>query len=255
MLGNELMVSSIAGFPNILRAAAKLKNRRLLGVMSASLPEAPVVSPWKPKWRHLHLDNYKTEPPESYWSKWPVCGVESLLKNKSWISPGVFLELAEKARYGDKDTIQWVHRQLSEGARLGVCGSARLPSRLENYPSCVQLGDQLTDTLASWVQQRLVCGPVSEEELSRVWKDGWKCSPLSVVEKPSGAGRIIVDMSAPRLPVVDLSSSIPSSQNSGIDVSLFPTGGSSTRDVLVALERVGIGSFMSKQDWSGRQEL
>ena len=62
-------------------------------------------------------------------------------------------------------------------------------------------------------------------------------------------------MSAPRLPEVDLYSSVPSSQNSGIDVSLFPTGGSSTRDVLIALERVGIGSFMSKQDWAGRLDI
>ena len=169
--------------------------------------------------------------------------------------PRSLLGVGREGGYGDRDNIQWVQRQLTEGARLGVQGSARLPSRLENYPSWVQLGDQLTDTLAGWVHQRLVCGPVSEEELSKIWKDGWKCSSLSVVEKPSGAGRIIVDMSAPRLPEVDLYSSVPSSQNSGIDVSLFPTGGSSTRDVLIALERVGIGSFMSKQDLAGGLDI
>ena len=74
-------------------------------------------------------------------------------------------------------------------------------------------------------------------------------SPLSIALKPNGSGQVVIDMSAPHLAKVHLSSSVPSSLNSGINIEEFLSSGSSTKDVLKALEREGRGYVLTKIDW------
>ena len=76
-----------------------------------------------------------------------------------------------------------------------------------------------------------------------------KTSPLSIALKPNGSGQVVIDMSAPHLAKVHLSSSVPSSLNSGINIEEFLSSGSSTKDVLKALEREGRGYVLTKIDW------
>ena len=74
-------------------------------------------------------------------------------------------------------------------------------------------------------------------------------SPCLGQKKPNGTGCVVIDISAPHLAGVDLSSSVPSRLNFGIDIEEFPSSGSSTKDVLKALEREGRGCVFTKIDW------
>ena len=94
-------------------------------------------------------------------------------------------------------------------------------------------------SLTDWCAWGLAIGPFKVEELP--WPNP-KTSPLSIALKPNGSGRVFIDMIAPHLAEVDLSSSVPSSLNSGINIEEFLSSGSSTKDVLKALEREGRGS-------------
>ena len=104
----------------------------------------------------------------------------------------------------------------------------------------------MADSLTDWCAQGPAIGPCKLEELP--WPDP-KTSLLLIALKPNGAGWVVIDMSAPHLAKVDLSSSVPSSLNSRINIEEFPSSGSSTKDVLKSLEREGRGCVFTKIDW------
>ena len=66
----------------------------------------------------------------------------------------------------------------------------------KNQPSAYLHGHLLSDALGSWVKQKLMAGPYRLEDLP--WKDV-KVSPMGIQLKPTGAGRLIVDMSYPHI--------------------------------------------------------
>ena len=72
---------------------------------------------------------------------------------------------------------------------------------------------------------------------------------MSAVLKLSGAARVLQDLSWPHLKEPDLNGSQPTSFNSGIDKSSFPTANSSAQDVLERLYQVGKGAYLAKIDW------
>ena len=88
-----------------------------------------------------------------------------------------------------------------------------------------------------------MCGPFD------VPPPGVKVSPVSAVLKLSGAARVLQDLSWPHLKEPDLNGSQPTSFNSGIDKSSFPTANSSAQDVLERLYQVGKGAYLAKIDW------
>ena len=107
----------------------------------------------------------------------------------------------------DDDFQQAIH-DFTYGASIGCRGEARLPSRSTNAPSAYEFGRQVSDALAAWVKQGFVMGPFKEGEVP---KDA-KISGIMVKIKPSGAARVILNLSAPK----------GSSVNDGIDKDEFP---------------------------------
>ena len=231
-----------------------MRRRGLSAAMRKGWPEQPVIKKYQRKNPEIpELHEYSDNIGDEFWAKWPS-NKPTGEKLVSWISHVKLRNRAEKAGYSDKVMLDYVCTSLRDGATLGTRGSARLPSapknkgKLSNYDSAYEHGALMGDSLASWVKQGLVWGPMTKEELP--WTDP-KVSPMSVEIKPSGAARIIVDLSSPHLKTVDLDSDIPSSVNSGIDIEDFPMEGVTTVDVLKALVKLGKGNVViSKQDWS-----
>ena len=75
-----------------------------------------------------------------------------------------------------------------------------------------------------------------------------KISPLGLQVKPSGAGRVLVDMSFPWKDgkEVKIDGDIPISPNDGINLKEFPTEMDGTPRVLRLLTTWGPGCFMTK---------
>ena len=234
---------------------AAAERRRLLNIaMRQGWPSQPVIKQYKLKNPEISkLEKYSENIDPGYWSNWPS-NKPSDVHPASWIDHERLRERAEKAGYNNKVKLEYVCRTLRRGADLGTKGSARLPSepkkadKAPNYASAYEHGALMADALCSWVKQGLAWGPFTKEELP--W-DNPKISPMSVEIKPSGAARIIVDLSSPHLQNVDLTSGLPSSVNSGINIEEFPMEGVTTSDILKALVKLGKGMVeISKQDWS-----
>ena len=118
----------------------------------------------------------------------------------------------------------------------------------KNQPSAYQHGHLLSDALGSWVKQKLMAGPYRLEDLP--WKDV-KVSPMGIQLKPTGAGRLIVDMSYPHIkPKPKVFGDVPISCNASIEKSEFPAEMSSTKDIVLTLLRHGPGVSFCKQDWA-----
>ena len=90
--------------------------------------------------------------------------------------------------------------------------------------------------MAGWLEKGFAAGPFSAEDVPAVAKvNGMMCRP-----KPSGAVRVILNMSAPA----------GRSVNDGIDSGEFPTVMSSTAKWVAVLNRAGRGCLMTKVDWA-----
>ena len=127
-------------------------------------------------------------------------------------------------------------------------GAGRFPTAGKNQPSAYQYGHLLSDALGSWVKQGLMAGPFRRDEIP--WPEV-KISPMGIQLKPTGAGRLIVDMSYPHLPgKPKVDGDIPLSCNASIDKKLFPAEMSSTRDIVLTLLRHGPNVTFCKQDWA-----
>ena len=135
---------------------------------------------------------------------------------------------------------------MAGGAETGVKGAARLPSAGPNAKSAIENGHLLSDSLAEWVRLQLMAGPFDLDEIP--WPEV-KISPLGLQIKPSGAGRILVDMSFPwkkRGEKVNIQGTIPISPNAGIELEDFPAVMDGTPRVLFLLSRWGPGCHMAK---------
>ena len=90
-----------------------------------------------------------------------------------------------------------------------------------------------------------MCGPFSESPVP----EPLKISPVGAVLKPTGAARVLQDLSWPHIKEPDLEGSTPTSFNSGVDKKMFPTMNSTAQDVLERLYQVGRRAFLAKIDW------
>ena len=111
------------------------------------------------------------------------------------------------------------------------------------------LGKLLSDSMCDWVWKKLVLGLYDPDNLLFI---NPRVSPMSIAPKPNGAGRIVVDMSAPQLPAdrVNIYGTSPIALNAGTDPKKFPSTGVSTLHVLKQFHALGPNCFFSKQDWS-----
>ena len=226
----------------------------MTSAMRKGWPEPLPVKQYELKCKEIPiLEKYSDKLSDEYWSHWPE-NRPTVSPDASWIDHERLRNRATKAGYNNSVKLNYVCRTLKEGADLGARGSSRLGSikksdgKPSNYATAYQHGALMADALCTWVKQGLVWGPMKDDQVP--WPDP-KISPMSVELKPTGAARIIVDLSSPHLSNCDLDGSQPTSVNSGINIEEFPMEGVTTPDILKALVRLGRGrAYLSKQDWS-----
>ena len=244
------MLAIIAGIDKSARQRVEEKNSRVMEAMKEDpLKDLPEVV-WVPKHPYLEqLSDYSVPPPESFWDNWPKNVIPNLADRSSWISAPALLELATELDYHRPLLVQWACSQLEVGADIGARNNGRMAFIGENYSTAVEHGKLLADGLADWLSKGLALGPYSEDNIPFT---DYRVSPMSVVPKPNGAGRICVDLSAPH--IADVADAIAKglviSVNDSIDKNNFKSAGVSTVDVLDLLQQFGPGVYFSKQDWS-----
>ena len=206
------------------------------------LPRLPQLKTFKPKSKNLPiLDKYPKKLPATYWAKWHKRTVSQALPTKSWVDPVKLNKLAEALGYGDPERLSRVCMRLEQGADIGCRGRGRESTKVPNSPSVYQYGDRVADSLQQWIDDGIAIGPLREEEVP--W-DNITISPMMVRLKPTGAARIIVNMSSPH------TVNGPGSVNIGIDGSEFEAKMSSTAKFVESLARVGVGALICKSDWN-----
>ena len=210
--------------------------------VSKPLPMVPQLKTFKPKSKNLPiLGKYPRKLPAAYWAKWNKRTVDQVLPTKSWVDPGKLMKLAGTLGYQDSKRLDRVCKRLEQGADIGCRGRGREPTKIPNSPSVYQYGERVADSLQQWIDDGIAIGPLHEEEVP--WNN-ITISPMMVKLKPSGAARIIVNMSAPH------TMNGPGSINIGIDGSNFEAKMSLTAKFVESLARVGVGALLCKSDWN-----
>ena len=234
------------GFQQLLRKAA-------------TLPVAPLPPPKQHSFKYNlpELPSYAPEHvPHSFWDNWwkrPLH--QAMEENLSWICPDK-LQAAVVSRGGRVDgKVARVCHTLRVGADIGCVGRGRLPTRAENGDSVLEHGQVICDVLQDWVVQGIAAGPLTQAELEENFGSDYTVNKMTTRPKPSGALRIIVDMSAPRdrdgsVPGWLWSPDLPGAVNSSIDADQFPARMSSLRIFVRMLYNVGRGAVVFKIDWS-----
>lgn len=190
---------------------------------------------FKPKFRIPKLDSYKdVNPGPDYWGHWPV---NMNRVGKSRISGEKLRKMALQAGYTENSvTLKKCYRDLTEGATIGCEGIFRGKSKSTNAQSAFLHGEKVSDSIAEWIDEGFAYGPVDPSEIP----EDCKITGIMTKEKPNGAVRVILNLSAPE----------GLSVNEGIDGDQFPAVMSSTKKWLVILHRAGSGCKMVKIDWS-----
>lgn len=204
-------------------------------------PEVPPLKKFKPKMGLPKLNNYGRFPPAGYWNHWPKRTFEQTLPTKSWVSSTKLKELAIQYGYTDWARLERVVERLENNAHIGCKGRGRIPTVSGNAKSAIEFGERVADSLAEWIKEGIMVGPLDEEEIP--WDDK-TVSGIMVRLKPSGKARIIVNLSAP------INEEGPGSVNSGMKIEDFPAKMSSTAKFVESLFRVGRNALICKSDWN-----
>ena len=231
--------------PNLWRTFKVRKESLEAAARDVRPPAPPQPRTWKPKQPQLKiLPTYEGTFEESYWADWPSYRPTDWTPS-SWISGQELEREAREVGYPLWGSLLWCVDQLEHGAWTGVRGAARLASEGRNAKSAIKHGHLLSDSLADWVRLQLIAGPYSPEEIPWI---SIKISPLGIQVKPSGAGRVLVDMSFPWKDgkEVNIHGTVPISPNDGIDLKSFPTAMDGTPRILHLMTRWGPGCFMTK---------
>ena len=127
--------------------------------------------------------------------------------------------------------LEKVCTDLKEGARLGVSEDCRVPTTITNAPSALDHGEEVTDALIYWQNEKYAIGPFDENK---------KNSGLMCKMKPNGKAWIFVNLSKEK----------PVSVNKGIDKKKFPTAIFSTTAWIRIMLRCGKNCRFSECDWA-----
>ena len=221
------------------------------------MPVAPLppLKQHKFKYDLPKLQSYAaSDVPDSFWSNWQKLPLRQALEtNKSWICP-VALREAAKRRGVQPEGLEKSCTMLDEGANIGCVGRGRLPTRAKNSERVLDDGEILCDVLQDWVSKGIAAGPLTLEELQKEFGEEYTVNTLTTRPKPTGALRIIVDMSSPRdkdtqVPGWLWAPSLPGAVNTSIDPSQFPARMSSVKAFIRILFSVGRGAVVCKIDW------
>jgi len=196
-------------------------------------PAEPVQKVFKPCCGLLRLMNYKGGANSQYWEKFPV---NKNRLGKSLIEANAVRRVAARVGCGNWERLERACAILESGADIGCRGTARAATFSKNAASAINCGYQVSDAVASWIKKGFAAGPFEEEEVPA----GAKVNGIMTRQKPNGAVRIILNLSAPK----------GMSVNDGISSEEFPAVMSSTGKWLEVLHKAGRGCLMCKNDWS-----
>ena len=257
----SLLASSLHHFLNVgIKPGARLlwEKRKALLKKARELPVAPLPPPklHKFKYRLPKLLSYKGEEvPNYFWNLWTKLPLAAAVAgNSSWIIYGRLLEAASKRGAAIDTRMLRACSVLKDGADIGCVGRGRLPTRVRNSDVVLEHGDIICDVLQDWIVQGIAAGPCTLEELENVFGKDFTINKMTTRPKPTGALRIIIDMSAPRdvddsVPGWIWNPEMPGSVNSSVDPDMFPTRMSSLKIFVRMLYRVGKGCVVFKVDW------
>ena len=206
---------------------------RWKAAITAPIPQLPAPKIFKPKHNLPILESYTGDAPDSYWASFKS---NLRMPASSLVKAGVLRRLALEQGFDDLVVLELACKDLEFGADIGCEGRYREPSRATNAPSAYAEGVKVSDAICDWLHLGFAYGPVDDAEVP---KDA-KFSGIMTRPKPTGAVRIILNLSAPAGDAV----------NEGIDNSRFPAVMSSTTKWLKALWIAGKRCWISKVDWS-----
>ena len=240
------MLTGLKAFSRGLWEKFSRKRKRLIEAGNLDIRVTPPsAKKWKPKRPELpRLSDYSGTFSDEYWSYWPSYKPLKW-EPESWIDAEALYREAKEVNYPLNGLLQWAVEQLAGGADTGVIGAGRLGSEGENAKSAIKNGHLLSDSLAEWIKLKLIAGPYSREEIPWI---SIKISPLGLQVKPSGAGRVLVDMSFPWKDgkEVNIQGSVAISPNDSINLRDFPAQMDGTPQVLRLLVGSGPGCFLTK---------
>jgi len=205
----------------------------LTTILSQDIPPLPPLKTFIPKYNLDTLTSYTRDAPSSFWDKFPVNLQQPA---KSLVNASAIRKLATVTKFPDKHLLDKICDDLSTGATIGCCGTARLPSFSTNAPSAHEFGPHVTDAIADWITKGFAYGPIPIAEIPT----SAKINGIMTKPKPNGSVRIILNLSAP----------VGHAVNEGIDNSQFPTVMSSTTKWLRALHLAGRKANICKIDWA-----
>ena len=210
-----------------------------LFVEQASKPSPDPIPAKEFKSKHgmQKLEDYSLKPDDSFWSKMVKVSWEDVKQVKRGIDADKLEQLARQVNYPDQAVMTRVLTYLREGARLGVTRECQVSSTSSNAPSSLEHGEEVTDALVEWLENKFAIGPF---ELDEIPFPKSKISGLMCKMKPNGKARIIVNMSKGK----------PVSVNEGINKDDFPAAMSSTRAWIRILWRCGKNTRFTKCDWA-----
>ena len=178
-------------------------------------PEAPPLAKFKKSNIELpRLEEYRGDFPEWFWELFT--GYDLPKTHESWINRD---KLEEEARASGYKSVKLdiTLDNLKNGVNIGVeVEEARMETdKGENYESVYSFGEEFTDTLQSWIKEKIVAGPFTKQQLKEKGLDRVKVIPVQVRPKPNGKLRIILDLSWPHLKKEEMTPGVPISVNAG----------------------------------------
>jgi len=189
---------------------------------------------FKPKNPELpSLQQYRRIEDEEFWAKFPAnynSAAKSNIKHES------LKDLIKEYGTEDEARAELVLQRLKDGASIGCKGLARMPTVQKNCPDAYDYGAEVSDSVASWIKDGYVMGPMEEDDVP----PNAKINGILTRVKPNGAVRVILNLSGPK----------GLSVNDGIDADEFPAKMSSTEAWLAVLNSQGKGCWMVKTDWA-----
>ena len=208
----------------------KILHQRL---SAEDIPPLPPAKIFKPKHNLPILENYRKPAPQDFWTSFPSNHVQP---SKSMVDPHLLKKLALETGFADIALLDKIHSDLLHGANLGCSGPSRLPSFSTNAPSAYEYAQHVSDAIADWTTKKFAYGPVPLTHIPA----GAKINGMMTKLKPTGAVRIILNLSSP----------VGNCVNEGINKDDFPTIMSSTTKWLRALHISGKKAKMCKIDWA-----
>ena len=206
--------------------------KRTCEVLEQPLCGAPPPKIFKSK-LGLPATHSSEDPGAAFWAAFPV---NKCLNKTALISATKLYSLAAAAGIANMDAVAVVCKDLTDGADIGCRGAARSHSVSKNSVGCDDYRAEISEAVAGWVIKGFAAGPFLEAELPATAKvNSMMCRP-----KPSGAVRVILNLSAPA----------GLSVNDGIDAAEFPAKMSSTAKWILVLNKAGRGALMMKVDWA-----